>query len=305
MSAYLKMTLLVGMFGVSLFATVNTFAQTQPQISLFSFYGDSNFIQSKDAPLLLNLTIGNPTANSIEKENQRNREILEQYSQTEEYKTLSEVELEKLSEQYPALEVPQINIGSATVPLIDLFDFQVRNAQGDVVVLNVRPLANNDLNARSVDLNSEETPYYQFVIESFTLQALPLGEYFIVAVLDSRAHDDMWNGIAFSNTVIISIVDQESEKLDSDTKHQLNSYYLINDEQYEAAEIHALAWTEEHPDSVDAWAQLGEALYGQGKSDDALIALEAALQKFREKYGNNPPELPELILDRINELETN
>ncbi len=53
------------------------------------------------------------------------------------------------------------------------------------------------------------------------------------------------------------------------------------------------------PESVNAWAQLGEALWGLGRNDDVQDALNIALVKFRAKHGNSPRELPKDIIDRV------
>ena len=57
------------------------------------------------------------------------------------------------------------------------------------------------------------------------------------------------------------------------------------------------------PESVNAWKQLGEALSGLGRNDDAQDALNTALAKFRAKHGNSPMELPKDIIDRVIEIK--
>ena len=83
----------------------------------------------------------------------------------------------------------------------------------------------------------------------------------------------------------------------------MQSTFLIEDRQFVMAEDHARNFIQRFPESINAWAQLGEALFGLGRNDEALDAFNTALAKFRAKHGNAPRELPNEILDRVQEIK--
>jgi len=115
----------------------------------------------------------------------------------------------------------------------------------------------------------------------------------------------MWQGISYSKSVIFSLSDPHPDP-DWRTSNQralLHSTYFIEDKQFIEAEKHARSWIALHPDSIDAWGQLGEALYGQDKNTEALEAFRTSEAKFRLKYGDTPFELPMELIDRIDEIK--
>ena len=276
-----------------------------PGISLFGFNGERQLDQSAADPLLLFVMLDNSAALIAEQENQLNKKLVEHYSQTQDYKDMSATELAAFNRQYPIQEVPRIVLGSASVSLESLFDFQIRNQRGETVELKARPLTANDHQARAIELGVQQTLYYQFVLESRQLNLLPPGTYYIVAAIDTTEQPEMWQGWAYSKTMTVTLAEQHPESgwATSNQRALLLGNYLIEDKQYVQAEQHARNWTTQHPDSVDAWSLLGEALYGQGKVPEALESFDTAVRKFREKHGNNPFELPQELLDRIDQIK--
>ena len=295
----------VTLIGCLLSAITMAAEEGRPGISLTTFYGDRVIDQSADDPLLLTVLVENATANAIKRQNRRNQKIIGQYAATDEYKNLSDEELAALREEYPLREIPMLVLGSAAGSLESLIEFHVRNSQGQTVELAVRPLASNDKSNTSTELGLDQQAYYQFVVESGMLKQLPPGAYHIVAALDTSTQSGMWQGAAYSKSVVFTVYDPhpDPEWPQSDVQALLQSTYLIEDRQFTAAEKHATGWTQRDPRSVDAWAQLGEAQYGQGKTAEALTSFNTALLNFRAKYGVRPVERPLAIIDRINEIE--
>lgn len=249
--------------------------------------------------------IDNTGAAIAERENKSNKRIVEQFSKTDAYKELTTEELKDFNEQYGMREVPRVVLGSSITSLESLINFQVRDQQGDVVDLNIRPLAANESKAGSIELNAHDSHYYRFVVASEDLRRVPAGIYYIAAGIDTRNEQGMWQGWTFSKTLTVKLVKQAGSPdwAVSEARAQLLSTYLIEDRQFPEAEVHARAWLERHPDSVDAWAQLGESLYGQRKHQAALDAFIMAINSFRKKYGESPAELPIELIDRINQIE--
>ena len=81
------------------------------------------------------------------------------------------------------------------------------------------------------------------------------------------------------------------------------AHYLINDKRFEFAELHAHQWTQNHPESVDAFSYLGDALAGLNQNKKALEAYYKAAANFTLKYGENPVEIPRTLVAQIDALE--
>lgn len=239
------------------------------------------------------------------RENQSNQKLVEQYSKTDDYKNMARAEQQRFFKRYGPREVPQVILGSTKVSLESLINIQVRNAKGEVVKLNIRPLAANESSAKPIELEPHNANWYQFVVESDQLQGLADGLYYLAAGVDTRNQNDMWQGWAFSKTMIVKLVSKAdvANWLESEQRAQLIGTYLLQDKQFEKAEQHARAWIKRHPDSVDAWALLGESLLGRDVYQEALDSFLTAIDKFRAKFGNNPAELPMALIDPIAEIE--
>lgn len=280
-----------------------------PGVQLFSFYGERTLKQAAGDPLLLFAIIDNPNARYLQRENARNKKRQEQYEASEDYKKLPEkmakFELAVVKELYPVLELPIIKLGSDKVSADELISFQVKDEAGEDVDLAIRALPANDDETDTTELHAENSLYYQYGASSEEMQKLADGTYQIVAVLDTHKQDDMWQGLVLSKPVVVSLSREHPDAnwQDSNAQAILHSNYLMASHQYLDAELHARRWIERHPDSVDAWAHLGDALAAQGKNEEARTSWETALTKFRLKYGDNPVELPMEIIDKIDQLE--
>jgi hypothetical protein len=295
-------TIVIFLTGV-LLSTPPVVANGKLGISLYTFDGGRHIQQSSQDPLLLFVSIDHVEAIVVMRDNARNKELLDQYSKTEAYTALTEGQRGALIKDYPVREVPVITLGSKTVSLESLINIQVRNERGEATDLVIRPLAENDHSATPITLNVDETLYYQFVIEEEQLQQLSPGIYRMAASIDTTEQQGMWQGWSYSNEASFSL-DKSPDKawLASNQRAVLYSTYLLQDQKFANAEQHARQWAQQYPDSVDAWHHLGQALYGQRKNEDALPALNTALAKFRQKYGDSPAELPLVILDLIEKL---
>ena len=281
-------------------------AQEQPGLWLTTFSGDNSISHAAGDPLLITVVLENSAAKVISRRNQRHREILDKYAATDEYKSLDQFELSELNDAYPIRDVPEFQLGSASVAVSELIDFQIRDADGTAKQVPVRLLASNDRTHTSITLEAESSRDYQFAFESSELQKLADGTYQLVAVIDTREQTDMWSGWVYSQPITINLVRQQPDPdwPGSNLRSLMVSTYLIADQQFAEAEKHAQEWTTRDPESVDAWAQLGEALFGQGENSLAVESFNTALAKFRAKFGNRPVELPEQITDRLNQIES-
>ncbi len=276
-----------------------------PGISLFTFSGERRIEHSTQDPLLLYINITNSAAVSTARKNARNQTIIESYSKTDKYKELSKEQLDKLSKDYPTIELPTFKLGSSSTPLIDLINIQIRNNKGENVQLDIRPLASSKSKDGIVKLEQDKSHLYIFVIESKHLATLDSGSYHFAVGVDTRKSKDMWQGWAYSNTVTVSINEQHS-KADwgtSDGRAMLLSAYLLGDQQFDLAEQHARSWIERHPESVNAWSDLGDALAGLEKNDAALKAYDTGVKKFWLKNGADAPEAPRELIEKINRLD--
>lgn len=280
-------------------------ATDTPSINLFTFYADRSTSQSMSDPLLLYVIIDNSAASGVKRNNQRNQQIVEQYEQTEDFQSLSKIEKMEFYAQYPLRDVPEFKLGSGQTSVASLVNFLVRDGQGNNIDIAIRPLQANDHQPKTITLQGERSLSYQFVVESDQLRQLSPATYHFVASLDTTRQADMWNGWIYSNNVDIALSETHPQPGwdTSNLRMLLHSTFLVDDHQYKKAEDHARLWIEQHPDSINAWSQLGEALHGLGQKNAALEAYNTALIRFRSKHGDNPAELPQELLDKITAIE--
>ena len=273
-------------------------------VALFTFFGERTLELTHDDPLLLIVTLENQAAASVRQANRQNERMLAQFSNSDAYRKMSDEERIELQENHPVLAIPEVSIGSDSIAIVDLIRFVVRNANGDNVELTATPMASNEPNIGPVNLMLGESYLYRFAVTDSDLKELPSGEYYLAATLDTSGKDGMWQGTAFSNTIKLNLSMPHSDPAweASDRRAMMLSTYLVESNEWVAAEEHARHWLEQHPDSVDGWAQLGESLAGQAKNTDAVAAFNVALTKFRAKYGNSPPEPPLDIINRIDAI---
>ena len=69
--------------------------------------------------------------------------------------------------------------------------------------------------------------------------------------------------------------------------------YHLADRRYDEAETHARMMTERDPAYIAGWGQLGDALAGQERYDEALEAYARALSLHEESLHLEPPPIPE------------
>lgn len=279
----------------------NAYAASEPSISLFTYNGERSFEQNINDPLLLYVSIQNTAAQDTLTENERNEEILTQYMQTEAYQQLTAEEQAQLLKRYAITEIPTFKLGSGTRSIESLIQFMIHDQKGDKILIDVEPLAANNHDRRAIELIDATSLYYHFAIRPEQMIELDVGDYAIIAALDTSQETDMWNGAVYSKMITITLDNTDTE-LTARRMAMTGAYYL-QDHQYDRAETHAREFIRLYPDSIDAWGQLGEALYGLGQSDNALAAFNTAMNHFHEKYGDYPPEMPEAIESRIREIK--
>lgn len=273
-------------------------------ISLFGFSGDRIIDQSNEDPLLLYVTIDNSAAIFTERQNTRNRLIIDNYANTEEYRNLSQDDRNNLISTYPLVKTSSIVLGSNSQSVAGLIDIQLRNQKGDNIKLSYRVLASSEPVKQKVLLDHTRSLRFTFAIESSQLRKLSQGKYHFVAGIDTRNQYDMWQGWAYSNSIEVSLSQKhpKSDWATSNVRAKMISEYLLTDKQFEAARAHARLWTERQPDSINAWSSLGDALAGLKQREAALAAYNEALGNFFAKNGNPPAELPTLLIKRIDKL---
>lgn len=294
-----------GLLAALLLLCAATQAQDTPAVGLFTYNGERSIDQMIADPLLFYVIIDNGQATGIERTNQRNREIVDDYSNSEAFAELTRVEQLEFFEEYAIQEIPGFILGSEQTSLEGLISFLVRDDQGNGINLDIRPLATNEHEPRPIDLLEERSLYYQFAVESDQLRTLTPGKYHFVASIDTTQQDDMWRGWTYSRSVAVELGNSHPDQDwdDSEQRLLMQSTFLIEDHQFVMAEDHARKFIQKFPESVNAWAQLGEALFGLGRNDEALDAFNTALARFRAKHGNTPRELPNEILDRVREIK--
>jgi len=272
-------------------------------VSLIGFNGAQAIDQSIEDPLLLYVTIENSGAIFARRQNARNKSILDNYAQTEEYKNLSEDARDKLALAYPQIETPSIVLGANSLPAVDLINIQVRDQNGENINLVTRVLEQSDFAKQITQLDHSRSLRFTFVVESEQLTALAQGHYHFVASIDTLNQQDMWQGWAYSNSVTVSLSAQhpQSDWENSNERASMQSYFLLADKQYKNAQLHANSWIQRDPESIDAWSSLGDALAGLKQRDAALDAYNEALSYFFTKHGNPPEELPLLLIKRIDD----
>lgn len=276
-----------------------------PGLSLFGFNGERQIGHVKSDPLMLNIMVDNTGAAIAISANKSNKKIVNQYSKTDAYNSLTPSELNAFNKRYGPREVPVVVLGSDQVSLESLINIQVRSAKGGVLDLRIRPLAANPSAPEPIEVTAHEAHLYQFVIEPDQLKGLPDGIYFLAAGIDTRDQQAMWQGWTFSKTLIVKLAAKADVKnwRKSEQRAQLISTYLIDDHQFSKAEAQAREWIANHPNSVDAWAQLGEALFGLKEYQESLDSFLTAVNKFEAKLGKTPAELPMELIERIHTIE--
>ncbi|GEM_PF-1436994 len=280
-------------------------AQAKPTLSLFAFTGEREIVQAASDPLLLHVMVGNTQAISVARENQRNQRFLDRLDESELVNTLSEQELASMKQVHALQEMPYFTLGSAQTPLNDLLNFQVRAEDGSKIKVSPRLLSKYKEQINFGELKASNHFYYVFAIEASELSALKAGTYSIAVAIDTRKQENMWQGWAHSNTLNVSLssIHPDPNWEGSSAQAAMFAHYLINDKRFEFAELHAHQWTQNHPESVDAFSYLGDALAGLNQNKKALEAYYKAAANFTLKYGENPVEIPRTLVAQIDALE--
>jgi len=276
-----------------------------PGITIFTFTGERHTLQSTNDPLLLYVSLTDSASTSISRSNKRNQELRDSFLESDASQQLSKKELEAYLVNYPIIELPTFKLGSELSPLVNFIDIQIRNSNGESVPLNARSLSVNNDQQSVIQLDKNKSIRYVFAIDMQDLNSLNSGDYFIVAAVDTRNEKDMWQGWAYSNTVKVTLSSEHpnQEWATSNTQAMYYSTYLLSDKQFSEAEQHAVDWTKRHPNSVNAWSSLGDALAGQSKKESAMNAYETAMEKFFIKNGDTAQEAPRALMEKMARLE--
>ena len=280
-----------------------SYASSAPGIGLYMFSGETHITHSASDPLLLYVIIDNSMAMFIERQNRRSEDILQKYKETDHYADLSKIDQAEVTKQYQAKKLPNITLGSSKVSLESLIGFVAKDQQGNILDIKVRALQSNDHQPRAISLLQERSLLYRFVIESDQFEKFQSDIFYLVANVDTGTNVDMWQGQVDSSAATVKLGQPETAWEGSTRRLLLIGTYLLSDNKFSQAELHAMEWLQKHPNSVDGWAQLAEAYYGQGLFDEALEAFDTAVDRFREKHGSNPQELPMELIDRIREIQ--
>ena len=280
------------------------YSEYKPYVGLFSYFGEREITLSAEDSLLFTVSIENAAARTIRRANKKNQSLLAEYAMTEEFQALSKKQRDHLALKYPVREVPILLLGSNSVSAESLISIQARNKAGEAFQINARPVKSSQQINAPIAITEEQPLEIHFIVESEELKRLQDGSYSIAIALQNNQHSNMWQGWAYSNPMQLNLHRQHPEPnwALSEKRARLQSTYLILDQQYIGAEDHARDWIKRKPETISGWIQLGEALIGQNKNSDALDAFNSAEAQFRLKYGNQPRELPEQIIDRINTL---
>jgi hypothetical protein len=279
--------------------------QLKPSLSLTSFNGDVETIQSVQDPLLLQVMISNDAAVAIDRDNQSQRRLLEQARDPELENPLSEQELADWEAVMTAQELPLITLGSTAMGITDLLNFQIRDEAGRNINITPVLLRSFALPNTAMTFGLDEVFYTLFAIDSVDLELLKPGAYQIAVGLDTRAHSSMWQGFAFSNVLKVELhtAHPDTEWEDSSDKAHVFAHYLLANEEFELGLMHTQTWTRQYPESSLAWSYYGDALAHLGENQKAVDAYYTAIEKFMLEHNGKPREAPRALMQRIDEIE--
>jgi tetratricopeptide (TPR) repeat protein len=279
-----------------------------PRIRLTTFFGELSIHHPHGDPLLLRVGLSNPDYAWLSRTNERNRRILERFIDSGSFATLPDAEKQLVRDRHQEREIPRFTLGSKDRAVTDLIRFRVFDAGGETIPIAVRPLAGTDRTLRSIELYDGEPVFLKFGIDATELAELPTGLYAIVAYVDTVDEPSMWQGRAVADPVTLHLTDS----IRSPTRQEVNrrlfaaAGYHLADRRHDQAEIDARMMTERDPGYIAGWGQLGDALAGQDRYDEALEAYARALSLYEESLHLEPPPIPEPPAElelRIREIE--
>jgi tetratricopeptide (TPR) repeat protein len=248
-----------------------------PAIYLSTGLGPT-LVHDRSLPLFLRVNVGNPRADNAQ-----------HFTQLQAARSANSSGQSGTARQPRPVET--IRLGTAQRPLAALFSFEVRNANGDLEKVTVRPLRDTSFPNASIILSADERPDFLFGLEAGELSKLSPGRYVIRAVLtNDRAESGAWRGRVQSEPLTLDLknADLTKEQRYKDTL-QAGRFYL-HDRDYDKMEAQASALLKIEGLSVSAWQLRGDAFVAQNKLDQAEQAYKEAI-KIAEKQGQ--PGVPD------------
>jgi tetratricopeptide (TPR) repeat protein len=296
----------------ALAATLEGFASGEqgdgPQIRLTTFFGETSIHHPSGDPLLLRVGLSNPDNALLSASNERNRRVFERFSGSAAFAALPDEEKQRVREEHAERELPRYTLGSKERAVADLVQFRVFDARGEAVSVEVRPLAGTVRTPAPVELYDGGPLFLTYGIDAGVLARLPTGVYAIVAYLDTLDESSMWQGRTVAEPVTLHV----TSALRSPTRQESNRRlfavcgYRLADRDYEETERLARTMIERDPAYIAGWGQLGDALAGQERYDEALEAYAKGLSLHEEILHLEPPPIPEPPLElelHIREIE--
>ena len=280
---------------VSLFWASNIHAQLATH--LFADNGESSLIHYVSDPLVLRFSVTNDAALLASQLNNSNQATLISIQATETFQALPDSAKAALSEKYSLRDVPVVRFDKQ-------FDWQqavaleVRDTQDQTWSLNAEVIELSDSKNGVVTLDGNQGATFKLAISQQQLAGLPQGIYNVAARL---ATPEESNTETHSNRFALELIEPPI-----DDNHQFSERWFINKTEYllvvqnfTNAKEWATLWTSQYPANAQAWTALGDAEYGLGNNAAAISAYQESERQFRVKNGNQPQEIPELLIEKL------
>jgi hypothetical protein len=254
--------------------------------------------QDADDPLLLEVSLYNAAARRARQRTLEEEAMAAAARASERFKALPPEEQQALLAA-PPVDDPVVEIGSPSRPVASLVTFIVEDGRGQAVTVPIRPLGLARAAAPRARLDVALTVLH-FGAEAGSWRALPEGRYRIRARLDTRKAAGMWQGLAESDAIEVTL-QRRSEAAMAARLDRTAAFHLA-DRAFPAAEAAARKRLAIDPASVEGTILLGDALAGQQRHAEALEAFQAARALFYETERSGIDEPPLYIDLRIRQL---
>jgi len=272
-----------------------------PSLSLAAS-GKRALTHDRGEPLLLAVDLGNPLAAARREENRTRDRHLRALEKSGVLAKMSPADREAAEEGAAPLLLPVFTLGSDDDPVWEVISVQVRTAAGKPVESRVRPLRSTTAGAPSVVLDGTGSAPLYFGLDPDALSRLPAGDYWLHVLLDTRGKPDMWQGIALSQVVTLTLRDG-AEGAPEKSDARAGRYYWL-DGQYDRVEKIAERMLARDPASIDAWTLHADVAAAKGDLTDAEQAYQLLIRLYVQQHADDPePRPPEFLEQRLRDVQ--
>jgi hypothetical protein len=272
-----------------------------PSLSLSS-WGRRTVVQDRREPLLLTLDLGNPLAAARREENRTRGRHLRALAKSGVLAKMPEADREAAEQSAEPLPIPVFALGSDEDPVWEVLSVQVRTAAGKPVETRVRPLRSTTRGTRAVTLDGTGSAVLQFGLDPDALAKLPEGDYWVHVLLDTREQEDMWQGIALSGVVTLTLREGGEGAPEKSDARSARYYWL--DGQYDRVEEIAQRMLARDPASIEAWTLRADVAAARGELADAERAYQLLISLYGRQHAQDPaPRPPDLLEQRLRDVQ--